>query len=184
MDYTAFSHGQVHSKIWLCEHLEPHIPVNSRITILGSWYNITAFMLLTRNPTSYKSITGFDINPDAISIANRVCEAWIVNESIVQNNVGDANDADYTATDVIINTSPEHMIHTNWFDNIPLGKLVCLQSSNVTDQNDPWLVVNPSTSLDAFKQKYPLSSMLFCDTLRIQYSNGWGYDRYMVIGIK
>jgi hypothetical protein len=51
------------------------------------------------------------------------------------------------------------------------------------DPNDPWYIVTASPDIESFKQKYNLSTTLFLDTLRIQYSD-WGYDRYMLIGIK
>ena len=68
MNFDAFSHGQIQSKIWLCEELEPHTPIHANIRILGSWYNILAFMLLTRRPEYYyNSIEGIDIDPDAMT---------------------------------------------------------------------------------------------------------------------
>jgi hypothetical protein len=70
-----------------------------------------------------------------------------------------------------------------WFDNISPGTMVCIQSSNVTDTTEPWLIKNPSHSIDEFLSKYPLSEIKFSETLPITYED-WGYDRYMIIGIK
>ena len=69
MNYDAFSHGQTLSKIWLCEQLESHIPKNTRAAILGSWYNVLAFMMLTRKSELYQYILGIDIDPLATDIA-------------------------------------------------------------------------------------------------------------------
>jgi hypothetical protein len=72
---------------------------------------------------------------------------------------------------------------TEWFDAIKPGTLVCIQSSDVTDPEYPWLIKTASADIESFKQKYNLSKALFCDTLRIQYGD-WGYDRFMLIGVK
>ena len=105
---------------------------------------------------------------------------WYV-EGSVENITSDANNIT-VPYDVVINCSSEHMT-TEWFDNIKPGTLVCIQSSNMTDTGEPWFIKTASPDIESFKQKYNLSTTLFCDTLRIQYDS-WGYDRYMLIGIK
>jgi trans-aconitate methyltransferase len=182
-NYDSFSHGQIKSKLWLCEKLEQHLPTNSNIAILGAWYNVLAFMLLTRNTKNYTSITGIDNSEDAISIANRICDYWIIENNKVKNWSLDANTVVFNFCNVVINCSSEHMENTYWFANIPAGTLVCIQSSNVTDTKEPWYIKNPSHSIIDFANKYPVSSTLFLDALPIRYQ-GWGYDRYMLIGIK
>lgn len=182
MNYDAFSHGQIKSKIWLCEKLEPHLPVKPTVTILGCWYNVLSFMLLTRNPDGYKSFVGIDVDADAIDVSNKICNAWTTNEIVVNNFVANANSY-IVDTDVVINCSPEHMEGTAWFDNIPSGTLVCIQTSNVIDPEYPWLIKTPSPTLEAFTNRFRLSTVLSIDSLRIEY-NHFGYDRYMIIGIK
>jgi hypothetical protein len=49
MNLDSFSHGQIASKLWLCDHIEQYVTDNSRVAIVGSWYNVLAFMMLTRN---------------------------------------------------------------------------------------------------------------------------------------
>lgn len=183
MNYDAFSHGQIKSKLWLCEHLEQHIPKNANVKVLGSWYNILAFLLLARRPTHYKLIEGIDNNPSAKEIADKLCDAWVIDENIVQNVTGHVNDTLYHDTQVVINCSPEHMEDDVWFKKIPAGTTVCIQTSNVTDPNEPWLIKTPHATLEETIQKYPLTRTHFSNTLRIQYGD-WGYDRYMLIGIK
>jgi len=75
MDYTSFSHGQVSSKLWLCAELETYIPVDARVAILGSWYNVLSFMLLTRNASRYQRILGIDKDPGTKEIADRITDA-------------------------------------------------------------------------------------------------------------
>jgi hypothetical protein len=183
MNFDSFSHGQIKSKLWLCEQLEPHLPNKVDIAVLGAWYNVLAFMLLSRNQYRYNSITGIDNSQEAIDIANRICDYWIIENNKVKNWSLDANTVAFDFCNVVINCSSEHMKNTHWFDNIPAGTLICIQSSNVTDIKEPWYIKNPSHSIADFATKYPVSLTLFLDALPIRYQ-GWGYDRYMLIGIK
>lgn len=184
MNLNAFSHGQVKSKEWLCNYLEPHIAKNAKVAILGSWYNVLGFMMLTRQQDHYQEILGIDIDSSAIEIADKVCNAWIFNDQKkVTNVVADACEYDFSHYDVVINCSPEHMSKRTWFDNITSNTLVCLQTSNLDYTDDDWLIVDPTYTLEEFKSKYPLSQTIIEDTLDIDYQD-WGYKRFMLIGIK
>lgn len=176
MDFDSFSHGQIRSKMWLADNLEPHIGKN--VVILGSWHNITSFIFKIRGNKS--NFIGIDVDPEVKLIADKICDAWRLDGSVI-NVTNNANNiqAEY---DTVINCSSEHM-STEWFNNIKKGTLVCIQSSNMIDPNHPWYIVTASPDIESFKQKYNLSTTLFLDTLRIQY-DGWGYDRYMLIGYK
>ena len=179
IDITSFSHGQITSKIWLCDHIETYLTPNTKVLILGAWYNVLGFMLLTR----YKQITkltGIDINPEVKPIADKLCDAW---PSIVSNitlNSSEVNMEDY---DIIINCSPEHMPTNDWFNNIPNNKLVIIQSSDMIIQEEPWLVCNPNTSLVELNNKYKCQTVLFSDTIKLPYSTSF-YQRFMIIGKK
>lgn len=184
VNLDSFSHGQIKSKLWLCESLEPYLPSVSTIAILGSWYNILSFMLLTRNNKNYESIVGIDQDIESIEISNKINNYWILeNKSKFKNIHEDVNVSTLDSYNVVINSSPEHMEKRTWFDNIAAGTLVCIQSSNMLDPDHPWYIKNPSPNIDSFASKYPLSKIMFLDTLPIRY-NDWGYDRYMIIGIK
>lgn len=185
MDFTTFAHGQIKSKIWLCETLEPILPKNAKIAILGSWYNLLGFMLLIRKNAQIHKITGVDLDTEAIEIADKVCDMWKIESNLVTNIAMDACDFDLSGYDVIINCSVEHIDSDKWFENIKPGTLVCLQSSDVTDQykDNLWHIVNPNHNLEEFKNKYPLSHTIFNDELKIEYDT-WGYKRLMLIGIK
>lgn len=183
VNLDSFSHGQISSKLWLCEELEPHITQNSRILILGSWVNVLGFMMLTRQPKKYSYIQGIDIDEQSVEIANKICEYWLLEKKQCSTTINNANDYDMNNYDVVINCSSEHMEENIWFENIPKNTLVCIQSSNVVDDSYPWLIKNPSTSFGNFLEKYPLSVDISSGVLPIRYDN-WGYDRYMTIGIK
>lgn len=182
-NFDAFSHGQTLSKIWLCENLEPYIPKNAKVAILGSWYNILSFMMLTRQPNLYRNITGIDVDASAIELADKICNAWTMkNNRIVENKIGNATEIDYSEYDAVINCSVEHMDST-WFNNVKSNTLVCIQSSDVTDPCYPWLISNPNEDLSTMIEKFPLSQRFFMGTKEIEYAD-WGYKRFMIIGLK
>jgi hypothetical protein len=89
-----------------------------------------------------------------------------------------ANYIVYLAPSLIINTSVNNIENAGWFENIPLGTLVVLQSRN----KDP-AGVNSCNSEGELSANYPLSKVLYMGKLRLQGKQG-SYARYMVIGIK
>jgi ribosomal protein L11 methylase PrmA len=184
MDFSAFSHGQIQSKQWLCEILEPYIPYGSNILILGCWYNILGLMLLSRNPITHYFVRGIDIDPNAIEIANKICQAWMIEPNVkLSNSVNDANTFDYFGHNVVINCSLEHMSSDDWFTRIPNGTLVCLQSSNVNITDPSWDIKNHINSMSMLTEKYPLSYYLFRNTKNFDYGT-FSYERFMCIGLK
>ena len=184
MNYDAFSHGQVQSKLWLCEELEKHLLKDETIAILGGWYNVLGFLLLARNQQKISSILNIDVDRSAIDIANKLNECWMIgSDAKINNIVDDVNTYNYQGFDVVINCSPEHMDINDWFNNITNGTLVCIQSSDIDLNDDVWKVTNPNKSIDDLVKKYPLSSYLYKDSIEFVYSE-LGYKRFMIIGIK
>ena len=183
IDEYAFSHGQVISKIWLCEELEKCITSRANIYIFGGWYNVLGFMLLTRHPEQYETIVNIDIDPDAINAANKLCDAWVCLPTKVINIVGDCNEGPHSIppSSVVINCSVEHFESNNWFFKLPKDTLVCIQSSNMLDPEHPWDIKQPSPDIDSFTQKFPVRDTLFLGEKRIQYDH-FGYTRFMLIG--
>lgn len=181
MNFDSFSHGQIQSKIWLCDMLEPHLGVGATILNLGCWHNVLGLMLSIRNPEKYKMIYGIDIDAAAIDVAKKICDAWVIQQKMRLLH-GDVNEK-FIDTDVVINCSPEHIVGSAWFEKIKPGTLVCIQTSNVTDPTYPWLIKTPCPNMEQFRSMYPLTTVHFCGEQRIQYAT-WGYDRYMIIGVK
>lgn len=183
MDYLAFSHGQTHSKVWLCENLEPYIPHRAIVANIGSWYNLLGYMMLTRRPNSYQSILGIDIDPDVKPIADKLCEGFMLGkDSCIKNITADANLFDYNGYNLVVNCSVEHM-DSLWFYRIPKGTLVCIQSSDVSEPGGIWKISNSTGSLEELVKKYPLSHYMFVGDKHIGYED-WGYNRFMIIGVK
>lgn len=184
MNFDSLSHGQIHSKIWLCEELEKHLPPNADIHILGCWYNVLGFMLMVRDRSSINSITGVDTDHDAIQIADKFSNSWLWSERGIKNLCEDANTytCDTNEHTVIVNCSSEHFTSNDWLTKLPKNTLVCIQSTNVTDPGSPWFITQPTPDFDSFIKLYPVSHTLYSGTKRIQYGD-WGYDRYMIIGL-
>lgn len=182
INYDAFSHGQIVSKLWLCEELEPFIPTGCTVSILGGWHNVLGFMMNVRRPNFYARIDNIDLDQNAIAVADKICNAWTI-AGEVTNQVGDVENINIKS-DVLISCSVEHFNNTTWFDQVPDGTIVCLQTVDVQPEEQPlWYITTPSTDLTDFASKFPLSDTYFAGTKRIQYDS-FGYTRLMIIGEK
>lgn len=183
INMDSFSHGQILSKIWLCEELEKHIEPNCNINILGGWYNVLGFMLNVRRPNYYSLIRNIDQDHDAIIIADKIMDYYKI-ESKVENICLDANSFIPYSSEVYINCSVEHFESNDWYEKLYSGTLVCIQSSNMLNPNYPWLIKSPNPDIETLIERFPMSSIKFAGTKDIIYSPTNGYSRYMIIGIK
>lgn len=191
MNFDAFSHGQTHSKIWLCEELERYLKPNSTIWVLGSWYNVIGFLLLARRPYYYQQIVGYDLDSTCKPIADSLNAAWQLHDTkIITNITSNANMLDWTnSPDCVINCSVEHFDNNDWLNHVPKNTLVCIQSTNMTIEYEPWLIKQATTSISDFRSKYHVEQELFLGVKYIKMNTDStatikGYDRYMLIGYK
>ena len=91
----------------------------------------------------------------------------------------DANTIDYRqlgSDGVVINTSLTDMPGQAWFDHIPEGTLVVLQSRD----HDPG---NAAHSTQDIIDRYPLSEIIYDGKLELEDPET-EYTRYMIIGVK
>ena len=187
--HESFYHGLIKSKLWLCEELETSIYreclSKPSLHILGCWDNLLAFMLLTRKPTFYNIVHGYDINPEAIANANKVCDMWKYESPKVYNHVQDVNEYDYSlhANSIFINCSIDQMDSNNWYNSVPKGSLVCIQTTNMKDPEFPWFIKQTTDSLDELVDKFKLSNLLYFGEKHMPYKEN-GFNRYMIIGCK
>lgn len=185
IDFNAFSHGQIQSKLWLCENLEPLLPDDTNVLILGAWYGILNFMMLTRNQKNYNLITGIDKNESSVEVSNKILDAWSLGvRAISKSELKDIDNMEniFGMYDVVINCSCEHMSN-QWYDKVKENQLMCIQTSNVTNDDPIWDVTNPNSTIDEFKAKYPMSQILFEGEKIFDYGH-LRYSRYMLIGKK
>lgn len=186
IDIDSFSSGQIDSKIWLCENLEKLSSLyrtKPTIWVYGGWYGILSFLLLSRNNFQLKQIRSFDIDPNCETVADTINGTWVWKQWTFKAFTEDCNRIIHNnmqygePPDIVINTSSEHFQTMDWFYNIPIGKLVIIQSNNMP-HDDHYSCV---TSLNEMTEKYPLSSVLYKGQLDFTYPD-WSFSRFMIIG--
>lgn len=180
MKTDAFTHGQIRSKIWLCRELEKLNWASNLTWIYGGWYGLVAFLLLSRDKFNVKRIHSYDVDPSCKDIAEMINDNWICQSEVFRAHTLDCNLLVPTDSDLIINTATEHFPSMTWWNNIPSGKRVVLQGNNMVHEGEE---VTISTSLDNFKQRFPLSKYEYTGEIEFNYDT-WGFTRYMVIGTK
>jgi hypothetical protein len=187
--HESFYHGLIKSKIWLCEELETAMIreciSDPTLHILGCWDNLMAFMLLTRKPEFYNTVHGYDIDPEAINSANRVCDMWKYESPKVYNYIQDVNDYDYSkhTNSIFINCSIDQMDSNKWYDTVPNNSLVCIQTTNMADPDFPWYIKQTTESLDELINKFNFTKLICSGEKRMPYKES-GFNRYMIIGCK
>jgi hypothetical protein len=188
MNFDAFSSAQLQSKLWMVEKLEfalnENIPTDSsngfRIWILAGWYGLTNLLIRTRNKIPVLEVRSFDIDPECESIADSINNLWVWQAWQFKAHTGDINQLTYEPKpDVVINTAVEHMTSNEWWENIPKGTVVCLQSSDMPHSDH----VNTFSNCRALQEKYAMEEWYYEGTKRFQYDD-FAFNRSMVIGVK
>jgi hypothetical protein len=144
-----------------------------------------AFMLLTRKPEFYNTVYGYDINPEAINTANRICDMWLYEKPHVYNRVQDVNDYDYSShtNSIFINCSIDQMDSNKWYETVPNNSIVCIQTTNMTDPDFPWYIKQTTGSPDDLINKFNFTKLIYSGEKHIQFQKD-GYKRFMIIGCK
>lgn len=190
----ALSVGQIESKKWLIDKLEELQLSLGTIYVLGGWWGILPSMIF-ESGLQFEKIRSFDIDPSCALIAdtmNRryVIDSWKFKASTA--NMLDLNYVNCTYTtkradgselelnerpDTIINTSCEHIKEfSSWWNKIPYGKLVVLQSNNLFGVKEH---LNCSKDLSQFEAATPFSKLYFSGEHELT-----DYTRFMRIGLK
>ena len=188
---TAYSKGQMASKSWLLQELaevlvkEP-ICLNT-IGIVGSWIGTLVEPLLLDYPYKIERIYGFDMDPSAIELSEKLNNKYLSNNWQYKGVVVDVNTLDFgalqfetggelinTDLNVIINTSCEHM-NMDWYDSIREDTLIIMQTNNSADFDGH---INTMDSVADMQIHYPMRC-LYAGELQTPV-----YTRYMQIGFK
>lgn len=164
------------SKIWLCQNLKKLGQTKfSTIYILGSWYGTMA-VILSRCGISFDKIINVDSNKHHITVSHKILSALDISVQSMNKDVNELNYMQLDKNSLIINTSVNDIDDNKWFDNIPSGSLVALQSRNN--------VINPKhNNLKDLDQEFPLSKTMFLGKLSLQDPET-EYQRFMKIGTK
>lgn len=189
------SRGQVQSKLWLIDEIKK---INGgkfdhgAVVFYGGWYNFIAHMMFKL--CSLKKVYNIDMNGKIVEPSKRLYHDEMMDERF-QPVKADVDQLVWTGPDklkylkgkegvawvelndiaIIINTSCEHMDET-WFENLPAGTLVALQTNDYFDNEQH---VNCVASLGDALKKYPMSDVLYSGEL-----DTYLYNRFMIIGIK
>lgn len=179
---NAWNFNQISGKRWLVDTLADHVDHNiEKILLLGGWYGVLASLLLDHPAFVKTHVSSLDVDPSCEEIARSI------NRSLVEQGRFDALTADmfdfdyraWTATPntLIVNTSCEHITDFDkWFESIPAGTLLVLQSNDYFSCDEH---VNCVNSLADFERQAPLSELLFSGGLKLKK-----YTRFMLIGRK
>jgi len=132
----SFESGLILNKLWLIHELKKIKDQFSTIYILGSWYGNMS-ILLNRSGIEYDHIVNVDTDPRVMRGSQRITRILDIDDRI-EPMVRDANRLDYRQLDpdgLVINTSCHDMANRGWFDHIPSGVLVALQSRDDVDHD-------------------------------------------------
>lgn len=186
LDFDAFSHGQMSSKLWLCEHLEKYVneqiqsPIS--ISIFGSWIALLPFLILSRGKVKVRQFDLHDQDPEAHKNARRILDYWKFDPEIRINfHTNDCNKVNIRSenTDLVINTSCEHIDGLSWWKQLPQKTYFCLQT---TDMVHPTHISSPE-SLNSWIQSLSLSSdqIFYSGEKKVSYP-AFSFHRWMLIG--
>lgn len=186
LNEDAFSSGQIGSKIWLCEKLEQTFgPTKEVVWILGGWYGISAFLLLTRGVMNIEAARSFDVDPECEKIADKLLNNWVWQKWKFKSYTKDCNTLSYKTSEygptptMVVNTACEHFETKDWYNNIPAGTKIALQSNNMENEDH----FGHISSITQMQEMYPLSNTLFTGEKTFNYPD-WSFTRFMLIGIK
>jgi len=173
----SFTHDLIKSKVWLLSELACIAPKVGTVYVLGSWYGNLGVLLALDPMIQYKQLINVETDQKFLQVSKRIHDR--LGMSNTEYMLKDANNLDYRQLGrdgVVINTSLTDMSGQAWFDNIPAGTLVVLQSRD----NDPG---NAAHSTQDIIDRFLLSEVIYDGELKLQDPET-AYTRYMVIGIK
>jgi hypothetical protein len=132
----SFESGLILNKLWLLHELQKIQDQFSTIYILGSWYGNMS-ILLAKSEIQYDHIVNVDKDAAVMRRAHQISRVMGIDDRI-EPMVRDANKLDYRQLNqdgLVINCSCHDMENLGWFDHIPAGVLVALQSRDDVDDD-------------------------------------------------
>jgi hypothetical protein len=190
----CFSTGQIESKAWLVDTLTDLQLDLGDVFLCAGWYGTLATFIF-ESDIKVSSIHSFDIDEECAYIAEVFNRPQVLDNWKFKASTADICTMSYPLTwttykrngeavqltktpNTIINTSCEHIEHFDkWFNSIPTGTYLVLQSNNLDIPEH----VNKVLSLDEFVRVAPMSQYFFKGQMEI---NGGMYSRFMIIGRK
>ena len=181
----SFSSNQLICKKWLVSellHLINSKQINcKKVTILGSWYGNLIVPLLADNIEGIKTIELIDMDEDALAIGRKFLGRKYNNVDInyIEDDIN-FSEFENHYTNIVINTSCEHMIPMNSF-NFKNDKdvLYVLQSNDMFGVREH---VNCVKDTDEFIKQSGLSKTYYHGKKRLIGQDQEKYWRFMIIG--
>ena len=188
-----FSKGQIESKRWLVNELEKINMELGTVFICAGWYGSLATFLF-ESDVKLDKIRSFDIDESCAGIAEtfnrlKTMDGWKFKASTcnIINMTYPTKHMTYRTNgtgleliempNTIINTSCEHITDfAKWYNNIPTGTIVILQSNNFFEIAEH---INCHKSISQFSKSAPMSETLFEGELFLP-----DYTRFMKIGYR
>lgn len=187
----AFSLGQLQSKLWLIDNLPDNL---GTVFVCAGWYGTLAALMFERSRTKFDKIRSFDIDETCAPVADTMNRPWVIDGWQFKASTFDILEMKLPATyttyrangtsleltempDTIINTSCEHIEHFDkWYNKIPKGKTVILQSNNFHDVKEH---INTHDTLSEFSTNTPMTKVIYEGELDLVK-----YKRFMKIGVR
>jgi hypothetical protein len=173
----SFTRDLIASKVWLLQELARIAPQVGTIYVLGSWYGNLGVLLALDPVIKYKRLINIETDKKFLQASERIQDHLGMGNT--EYMLKDANNLDYRQLGkdgVVVNTSLTDMAGQAWFNNIPSGTLVVMQSRD----HDPG---NAAHSTQDIIDRFPLSEVIYDGELKL-HDPETEYTRYMVIGIK
>jgi hypothetical protein len=173
----SFTRDLVASKVWLLTKLSRIAPRVGTIYVLGSWYGNLGVLLALDPVIKYKKLINVETDPKFLQASRRIQHHLGMDNT--QYMLANANDLDYRqlgSDGVVINTSLTDMPGRAWFDHIPAGTLVAMQSRD----HDPGYEAHSTQDIT---DRFPLSEVIYDGRLELEDPET-RYTRYMAIGVK
>lgn len=173
----ALNRNQMTSKKWLVDKLYSVTQGNvGHVCVLGGWYGVLGALLLHDPRFNVSKVTSVDIDPDCEEVALSLNKTHVDKGAFkfLNADMFNLNYADH-GFDLIINTSCEHVANLpDWFELIPAGTFLTLQSNNYFGIEGH---INCVNDLAEFKAQVPIASIDYEGALELKK-----YTRFMVIG--
>jgi len=175
---SSLSQGQVESKLWLYSVLKDVLPADKYdFHFAGGWTGLTSLVGLWLIPELFGSCESFDLDPRCENIARFLNEPYSWNGNFSAKTF-DVVDFPYKphSRQILINTICEHIDFKNWFQQVPDGQFLVLQSNNLNGAEGH---ISCAESLQDFMQQAPFSELLYAGEFKL-----FDYTRFMLIGMK
>ena len=186
--HESFSKGQILSKIWLREAIvDLDLDCKTALVLCG-WAGVLPAILLLED--LFQQVMSVDKDPQCEPVAIRFNYENHINGrfNAATRDIFDLNYDQFGLVvnkfvgktdhfDILINTACEHIEHFDkWYQLIPKGRLVLLQSNNFFETKEH---INCAGNLQEFQSMAPMDKVLFSGELPLDQ-----YTRFMLIGYK